>query len=111
MLQTITRWLTRKPEPEPTTLPKFVYDAPWGDWIKVLEDLRQAEDAVLVYAQRDDLPAGVAGQMAHAADKIRVGRRHDLMRLCKPPIDAAHFEPCCTHVSEALARTNAPLSV
>jgi len=104
MLQTITRWLgsARKPEPKPTP-PTFVYDPPWSDWIEVLAHLHRAEDAVLAYAKRDDLPAGVASSMAHAAEQINVGRWHDTMRLCKTPIDAPHYKPCCSHVADALA--------
>lgn len=104
--KTIAKRLRRRPahQPEPTpTPPAFVYDPPWKDWIQVLNNLRQAEDAVLAYAKRPELPAGVAGQMAHAAEQIRVGRRHDLMRLCRTPVGYPNYKPCCSHVAEALA--------
>ena len=98
MFQTITRWLTRKATP-----PTLVYDPPRKDWIDVLEQLRQAEEDVLAYATRPELPAVVKERVVAAADRIKVGRVHDLMRTLRTPVASSAYTPCCSHVTEALA--------
>jgi hypothetical protein len=101
MLNTIRKWFGGQTKPQQ---PKsFVYESPCPDWTDVISAVRKAEDAVLEYAKRTDLPLGVRRSFDMAVEQIKAGRTHDVMSLCRNSVHDPHYRPCCSHVTEALA--------